>query len=395
MHTELRQIPVSEVTQGFVYNELEGKGLYGLNGTLTIQPEYQRNYIYGDGKKDVAVIESMLKGYPLGLIYFTDVSAGFNDGKNHLEVLDGQQRITSIGRFVTGKFAIIVDGREQTFSSLPQEQQDMILGTQLLVYVCTGTEAEIKEWFRTINIAGVPLNPQELRNAVYSGPFVTAAKREFSNSTDARQQKWSYYVKGEPKRQEILQEALEWVADSRDQSIDGYMAEHRLDTNITELKSYFSTVIEWIGAVFPMTPHRTMRGLEWGRLFETYHGTSYNGTDMVARVEELLGDPAVRKESGIFEFLLGHETDHTLLDVRVFDEATKRAVYAQQTNQAKAAGTSNCSDCSNGHSANKTKIWAQKEMDADHVTAWTKGGATDASNCEMLCSRHNRAKGNR
>ena len=239
------------------------------------------------------------------------------------------------------------------------------------------------------------MNPQELRNAVYSGPFVTAAKREFSNSTDARHQKWSYYVKGDPKRQEILQEALEWVADSRDQSIYGYMAEHRLDTNITELKSYFSTVIECIGAVFPMTPHRTMRGLELGRLFETYHGTSYNGTDMVARVEELLGDPAVRKESGIFEFLLGHETDHTLLDVRVFDEATKRAVYAQQTNQAKAAGTSNCSDCSNGHSANKTKIWAQKEMDADHVTAWTKGGSTDASNCEMLCSRHNRAKGNR
>src|SRR5690625_5083225 len=205
MQTELRQIPVHDVTQGFVYNELEGKGLYGLNGTLTIQPEYQRNYIYGDGKKDVAGIESMLKGYQLGLIYFVDVSAGFNDGKDDLAVLAGQQRSTAISRFVTGKFAIIVDGREQTFSALPQEQQDMILGTQLLVYVCTGTEAEIKEWFRTINIAGVPLNPQELRNAVYSGPFVTAAMREFSNSTDARQQKWSYYVNCDPKRQENLQ----------------------------------------------------------------------------------------------------------------------------------------------------------------------------------------------
>lgn len=395
MQTDLRQITVRDITQGFVYNELEGKGLYGLSGTLTIQPEYQRNYIYGDGKKDVSVIESMLRGYPLGLIYFTDASAGFDDGKDHLEVLDGQQRITSIGRFVTGKFAIIVDGREQTFSSLPQEQQATIMDTELLVYVCTGTEAEIKEWFQTINIAGVPLNAQELRNAVYSGPFVTEAKREFSNSADARQQKWAHYVKGDPKRQEILQEALEWVADAKGQSIDGYMATHRLDTDITELRNYFTTVIDWISAVFPMTPHRSMRGLEWGRLFQTHHRTSYTGAHMIERVQTLLGDPAVRKESGIYEFLLGGETDHQLLSLRVFDDTTKRAVYTQQTKAAKAAGTSNCSDCTNGHTANQTKIWAQKDMDADHVTAWTKGGATDASNCEMLCARHNRAKGNR
>lgn len=395
MQTDLRQITIREVIEGFVYNDYEGKGLYGLNGALTIQPEYQRNYIYGDGGKDIAVIESLLKGYPLGLIYFTDVSAGFDDGQDHLEVLDGQQRITSIGRFVTGKFAITVDGREQTFSSLPPEQRDMILDTELLVYVCTGTETEIKEWFQTINIVGVPLNAQELRNAVYSGPFVTAAKREFSNSADARHQKWAHYVKGDPKRQEILQVALAWIAQSKGQSIDGYMAAHRLDTDISELQTYFSTVIEWIGSVFPMTPPSSMRGLDWGRLYEVYHHTSYNGADMVKRVEGLLADPAVRKESGIFEFLLAGETDYRLLELRVFDDATKRAVYAQQTQRAKAAGTSNCSDCTNGHSANKTKIWTQKEMDADHVTAWTKGGSTDPSNCEMLCSRHNRAKGNR
>lgn len=395
MQTELRQITVRDVTKGFVYNELEGKGLYGLNGTLTIQPEYQRNYIYGDGKRDVAVIESMLKGYPLGLIYFTDVSAGSDDDKDHLEVLDGQQRITSIGRFVTGKFAIVVDGREQTFSSLPPEQQTKVMDTDLLVYICAGTEAEIKEWFQTINIAGIPLNAQELRNAVYSGPFVTEAKREFSNSSDARQQKWSHYVKGEPKRQDVLEKALEWVSASKGQSIDGYMAAHRLDTEIIELQTYFSTVIEWIGSVFPITPHKAMRGLEWGRLNDAHHNTSYDGDHMVQRVEELLGDPAVRKESGIFEFLLGGETDYKLLEVRIFDDATKRSVYAQQTQEARAAGISNCSDCASGHSANQSKIWAQRDMDADHVTAWTKGGATDASNCEMLCIRHNRAKGNR
>ena len=195
MKTSLKQISIADIVEGFVYNEAEGKGLYGLNGRLTIQPEYQRNYIYGDGKRDVAVIESILAGYPLGLIYFTDTD------DDRLEVLDGQQRITSIGRFITGKFAIKVDGREQTFSSLAPEQQDLIRNTSLLIYTCSGSEPEIKRWFQTINIAGVPLNEQELLNAVYSGPFVTAAKAVFSNSGDSRQQKWSAYVKGDPKRQ--------------------------------------------------------------------------------------------------------------------------------------------------------------------------------------------------
>ena len=196
MKTELiTDYTIADITKGFVYNEAEGKGLYGLDGALTIQPEYQRHYIYGDGKKDVAVIESILAGYPLGLIYFNRTDSG------QLEVLDGQQRITSIGRFVTGKFAIKVDGREQSFSSLPAEKQELIRETRLLVYVCEGTEAEIKEWFQTINISGVPLNEQELLNAVYSGPFVTAAKAVFSNTADTRQQKWSAYVKGDIRRQ--------------------------------------------------------------------------------------------------------------------------------------------------------------------------------------------------
>ena len=394
METQLRQIQVREIVEGFVYNELEGKGLYGLNGTLTIQPEYQRNYIYGDGKKDVAVIDSMLKGYPLGLIYFTDASAGFDDGKDHLEVLDGQQRITSIGRFVTGKFAIVIEGREQTFSSLPVHDQERIMNTELLVYVCTGTETEIKQWFQTINIAGVPLNAQELRNAIYSGPFVTAAKREFSNSSDARQQKWEHYVKGAPKRQEVLEVALEWVAASRGVSIDGYMAQHRHDTGIDELSRYFTTVIDWIGSVFAMAPDKSMRGLEWGELYERFGQQAYNNQEMVQKVNDLLGDPAVRKTSGIYEYLLGGEVERQLLSIRVFDEPTKRAKYTQQTKMAKAAGVSNCPVCASGENTNKTKIWPAKDMDADHVTAWSKGGATTPENCEMLCKSHNRAKGN-
>lgn len=390
MDTDLKKYTVAEVTEGFVYNELEAKGLYGLAGELVIQPEYQRNYIYNDGKRDVAVIESLLKGYPLGLIYFVDA-----DGT--LEVLDGQQRITSIGRFVTGKFAIKRAGREQTFGSLPKEDRDRILDAELLVYVCKGTEAEIKEWFQTINIAGVPLNAQELRNAIYSGPFVTAAKAEFSNSQNALQQKWSAYVKGDPKRQEVLQEALAWVgaAQSPPQTIDGYMAAHRADSGIGELKTYFTSVIDWIDSVFVGVPDKAMRGLEWGRLYETYHGTAYNPKKVDERVQQLLSDPAVNSDKGVFEYVLGGEQDPRLLDVRIFDKATKQQAYNQQTSKANAKGTSNCPLCAHGFNANATRIYKLTEMEADHVSAWSRGGATTLANCEMLCVPHNRSKGNR
>ena len=387
MKADLKQYSVREVVEGFVYNQLEGKGLYGLAGKLVIQPEYQRNYIYGDGKKDVAVIDSLLCGYPLGLIYF-------NDGGVKLEVLDGQQRITSIGRFVTGKFAIQRDGREQTFSSLPQEERDTIMDSILLVYVCTGTETQIKEWFQTINIAGIPLNRQELLNAIYSGPFVTAAKAVFSNSGNANQQKWSSYVKGDPKRQEVLEVALGWVAASQGQTIDGYLAKHRQDASIAGLQDYFNSVMAWIDGVFIRSPDTEMRGLEWGRLFKEHHHKGYDPAAMDARISELRGDPAVHSRKGIYEFLLGGETQTQLLNVRLFDDRTKRQAYEHQTVAAKAAGRSNCPLCAVGHSANAAKIWDLKDMDADHVAAWSKGGSTDLANCEMLCSSHNRAKGN-
>jgi len=384
---------VAQVTEGFFYNELEGKGLFGLDGDLVIQPEYQRHYIYGDGKKDVAVIESLLKGYPLGLIYFVDTGATKSP---HLEVLDGQQRITSVGRFVTGKFAIIDDnGKEQTFSSLPKEDCERITGSELLIYVCTGTEAEIKEWFQTINIAGVPLNNQELRNAIYSGLFVTAAKREFSNSQNALQQKWSHFVKGDPKRQEVLEEALSWVAASKGQSIDGYMAAHRQDKGIGELKAYFSTVIDWINSVFIAPPDKAMRGLDWGRLYEQYHHKSYKTDELDADLQELLLDPAVSDRKGIYEYLLGGKTETRLLNVRIFDAQTKKTAYAQQTTKAKAGEISNCPLCAHGSNANRARIYKANEMEADHVAAWSKGGESTLENCEMLCVPHNRSKGNR
>ena len=387
MKTTLQtEITIKDICEGFVYNELEGKGLFGLSGKLTIQPEYQRNYIYADGKRDVAVIESILKGYPLGLIYFNKINS------ENLEVLDGQQRITSFGRFVTNKFAIKdQNGMEQYFSGIAKDKQDLILQTKLLIYECEGTESEIKEWFKTINIAGVPLNNQELLNAIYSGPFVTLAKEEFSNSTNAKIQKWSAYVSGSANRQEFLECALDWVSKG---NIGDYMSRHRFDNNITELKNYFNSVIDWTSTVFTDV-ETEMRGLEWGRLYETYKKQPYNPQKVSEQVRELYADSYVKNRKGVFEFILGGSTDFKLLDVRVFDEATKKSVYAKQTVEAEKNGTSNCSLCTIGHEANKTKIWSLKDMDADHVSAWSKGGATDIKNCEMLCKTHNRAKGNR
>lgn len=387
MKTTLKtDITVQDICDGFVYNELEGKGLFGLAGKLTIQPEYQRNYIYADGKKDVAVIESILKGYPLGLIYFNKVS------DDVLEVLDGQQRITSFGRYVTNKFAIQDEnGMQQYFDGIAAEARKKILETKLLIYECQGQEKEIKDWFKTINIYGVPVNHQEILNAVYSGPFVTLGKAEFSNSQNSNIQKWSAYISGSVNRQDFLERALEWVSKG---DIDDYMSRHRYDKNITELKTYFNSVIDWVSTVFTDVESE-MRGLEWGRLYEKYHHTSYNPKHVSKKVQELYGDPYIKNRKGIFEYILGGSVDTKLLDVRVFDEATKKSVYATQTAKAEKKGESNCPLCALGHDANKNKIWKFNEMDADHVAAWSKGGATNIKNCQMLCKTHNRAKGNR
>ncbi len=388
MITTLRtNITVADICVGFVYNNLEGKGLFGLRGKLTIQPEYQRNYIYADagGKKEQAVIESLLKGYPLGLIYFNKVAA------DEFEVLDGQQRITSVGRFVTNKFAIMENGYPKNFDSLPTDQQKKIRESTLLIYECEGSESEIKEWFKTINIAGVPLNEQELHNAVYSGPFVTKAKEEFSNSQNANIQKWSAYVKGSANRQEYLARALDWVSKG---DIGGYMSSHRNDNDIKEIKTYFNSVIDWASTVFvDVLPE--MKGLEWGRLYEDYHVTFYDPEKMSADVDALASDPYVTNRKGIFEYLLGGSKDKKQLAVRVFDSKVKTIAYTRQTQDAKTKGESNCPLCAHGNDSNRERIYELKEMDADHVAAWSKGGSSTAENCQMLCVTHNRAKGNR
>ena len=387
MKAERKIYTVEEICKGFTYNEAEGKGLFGLSGRLTIQPEYQRNYLYAEqnGVREIAVIESVLKGYPIGLLYFNRVD------DSRLEVLDGQQRITSLGRFLTRKFAIKIDGMEQYFDYMAEDLKERILKTELLVYECEGTESEIKEWFKTINIVGLPLEEQEILNAVYCGSFVTLAKEVFSNSQNANINKWSAFLRGNVKRQAYLHTALDWVSRG---NISGYMSLHRNDDNIRELQTYFNSVIDWASGVFSNI-EKEMCGLPWGELYEKYHTTPYNPVEVAKKQRELYEDYYVKNKKGIYEYILGGCKETKLLEVRCFDEPTKKNVYARQTKEAQEKGVSNCPYCAMSGGANSTKIWKLSEMDADHVTAWSKGGATDVDNCQMLCQTHNRAKGNK
>lgn len=394
MKTRLEtKIKVEDICKGFQYSELEEKGLFGWEGKLTIQPEYQRSYIYANGKDDVAVIDSLLKGYPIGLIYFVETE------KDKYEILDGQQRITSIGRYYTNWFAWIDEnGIPYKFDSLPEDKQNKILNTELTIYICSGEESEIKEWFKTINIAGKPLNNQELLNSIYSGPFVTKAKEVFSNSQNSNLHKWLSYAKADVKRQGLLEIALGWVSKDwqKDKNLEKYMSDHKKDEDINELVSYFKDVINWVSTIF-IDVEDEMQTINWGKLYELYHKNAYNPTEISKKLHELYSDFYVKDKKGCYEYILNgcKEEDLKLLNIRIFDDPIKKSVYSNQTKIAKEKGISNCPICASGNNSNKTRIYDLKEMDADHVTAWSKGGATDISNCEMLCITHNRAKGNR
>ncbi len=394
MKTRLRtDLTIRQICEGFQYSESEEKGLFGWAGKLTIQPEYQRNYIYANGKDDVAVIDSLLKGYPIGLIYFVETE------KDKYEILDGQQRITSIGRYVTNKFAWIDENDiPYKFESLPKDKQDKIYNTELTIYICSGEESEIKEWFKTINIAGKPLNNQELLNSIYSGPFITKAKEVFSNSQNSNLHKWLSYMKVEVKRQGLLEVALSWVSKDweKDGNLEKYMADHRHDDNINELTSYFNDVINWVSTIF-IDVKDEMQYINWGKMYEKYHKNPYNSNDVSRKLNELYSDYFVNDKKGCYEYILNgcKQEDTKLLNIRLFDEPTKKTVYESQTQNAKIKNISNCPMCVIENLSNKTKIWDYKDMDADHVTAWSKGGSTDISNCQMLCRTHNHIKGNR
>lgn len=382
MKIELERIKVRDLVEG--YQDNEELGVRAYDGKLDVRPPYQREFVYKDKQRD-AVIETLRKNFPLNVMYWAvQEDATF-------EVIDGQQRTISICQYVEGDFSIDVDGHQLAFHNLQSDQQDQILDYELMVYLCEGTDSEKLGWFKTINIAGEKLTDQELRNAVYHGPWVSAAKKYFSKNGSPAYAISSDYMTGSPIRQEYLETAIEWINDGK---IDEYMRDHQHETDANELWLYFKGIIDWVETMFP-NKRSQMKSVKWGPLYNRHKGANLDPIKLEARVDALMSDLDVKSKVGIYEFLLGGEVDTKLLDVRVFDEKTKLATYGQQTKAAKAAETSNCPMCATGSNNNVGRIYELSEMDADHVTAWSKGGATNLSNCEMLCVQHNRSKGNR
>ena len=387
MKIELHQFTIGEVVEG--YHDSDEEGVVGYGGRLNIRPKYQREFVY-DPPKQMAVMDTVWKGFPLNVMYWVRNDDGT------FELLDGQQRTLSICRFIAGEYMMTFDGTLRGWSNMNAEQQQRVLDYKLQIYVCEGTPSEQLDWFRIINIAGERLTNQELLNAIYSGSWVTHAKRRFSKNGCVAFKLAEKYMVGSTMRQAYLETALRWIAEAKygKEDVRRYMAEHQHDGDSDELWQYFQEVFAWVFRLFP-DYHKEMKGLDWGILYNRYKDNAYKSTYLQQRVGELMEDENVTDKAGIYEYLLGGEQATQLLSVRVFDDITKRKVYTRQTKEAQEQGVSNCPLCAIGHDANRTKIWSLKEMDADHVTAWSKGGATDIANCQMLCRTHNRAKGNR
>jgi len=389
MEIELRPITVREVVENFVDNAEEG--VVGYGGKLNIRPAYQREFVYRDEQRS-EVIRTIMRGYPstefpLNVMYWAKIS------DNHYELIDGQQRTISFCQYATNGFSIMIDGIPQNFDNLSPEKKEYFLNYKLQVYVCEGTNDERLDWFTIINVAGEPLAQQELLNANFTGPWLTSAKRYFMKSNSPAYLLANRYIEIEANqsRGKGLETAINWISND---DVKQYMADHQNDANADVLWQTFRTVIEWVQRTFTEY-HHEMKGLNWGKLYEQYHEQIYNPVTISTQVQKLYGDLYIKNRAGIFEYILGGSIDTKLLDVRVFDDATKNSVYATQTRAAKAKGKSNCPYCSLGRNSNKDKIWGLEEMDADHVTAWSKGGASSIKNCQMLCIPHNRAKGNR
>ncbi len=382
MKIDLQRIEVRALVAG--YEDNEELGVRAYDGNLDVRPPYQREFVYKDKQRD-AVIETLRKEFPLNVMYWAVQT------DDTFEVIDGQQRTISICQYVEGDFSILVDGHQLAFHNLQLDQQEQILDYELMVYFCEGTDSEKLDWFKTINIAGEKLTDQELRNAVYHGSWVSAAKKYFSKNGCPAYQIASDYMTGSPIRQDYLETSIEWINGGK---VDEYMRDHQRDTNADELWLYFKGVIVWIETTFPKKRSQ-MKSVKWGPLYNKYKDASLDPTKLEVRVLELMGDLDVKNKRGIYEFLLGGEADTKLLEVRVFDEKTKLAAYGRQTAAAETAGISNCPMCAGGGNNNATRVYDVSEMDADHVAAWSKGGASDLTNCEMLCVPHNRSKGNR
>ena len=362
MKIELKEITIKELSNG--YQDNNENGVIGFGGQLDIRPPYQREFIYKDKQRD-AVINTITKNFPLNVMYW----AVREDGT--FEVIDGQQRTISICQYVDGEFAY----QNRYFHNLKEDEKEQILNYKLMVYVCSGTESEKLEWFETINIAGEKLTPQELRNAVFTGSWVSDAKRYFSKTGCVAFNIGSDYLNGSPIRQEFLETAIGWInGDDSNDGIKLYMAKHQHDPNATALWLYFQSVITWVNATFTNKRKKFMKGIAWGFLYNKYKDVVYDTKAIEEETAKLIADDDVEKKSGIYAYILTR--DERYLGIRTFSDSIKQKVYEKQK----------------GHCIICKKHFDISEMEGDHITPWSEGGKTIEINCQMLCKDDNRRK---
>ena len=370
---EEMKITVGEITKGYINNDEQG--VRGYNGLLDIRPPYQREFIYNE-QEQCAVINTVLHNYPLNIMYWVKRS---NDAECPYEVMDGQQRTLSLCEYVAGKFSFDF----KNFFNQPADIQKKILDYRLTVYVCEGEESEKLEWFKTINIAGKPLNEQEIRNAVYAGPFVSDAKKHFSKTNCAAYRLGKDLVNGSPIRQDFFKKALEWMADhetrnGKPQSAVGYMSLHQHDLNAMPLWTYFQSVLRWAMDTFNMKKvKKIMKGLDWAKFYDEYHEKVLDIKAMEKQIIDLIGDDEIQKQQGIIPYVL--TGDEHYLDLRAFPDKIKLAVWEKQQHK--------CAVCGNEFDI--------ALMEGDHITPWKDGGRTTIENCQMLCRECNRRKGSK
>ena len=358
MNIELKEITIQELSDGFQDNN--ENGVVGYGGKLDIRPPYQREFIYKDKQRD-AVINTITKNFPLNVMYW----AVREDGT--FEVIDGQQRTISICQYIDGDFAF----QNRYFHNLKADEKEKILNYTLMVYVCSGTESEKLEWFKTINIAGEKLTEQELRNAVYTGSWVSDAKRYFSKSGCVAYNIGSDYLNGSPIRQEFLETAIDWISEGK---IENYMATHQHDPNATALWLYFQSVITWVNATFTVKRKKFMKGIQWGLFYNKYKDVVFDTKAIEEETARLIADDEVEKKSGIYAYIL--TKDERYLGIRTFSDSVKQKVYENQKGI--------CPICKNHFDIS--------EMEGDHITPWVEGGKTIEENCQMLCKDDNRRK---
>ena len=367
MKIELHEIPIRDVADGYV--DSAENGVVGYGGRLNIRPAFQREFIYKDKQRE-EVIHTVRQGFPLNVMYW----AKSDDG--NYEVLDGQQRTISICQYIKEPFSVTIDGNPLTFSNLSKQEQEFILDYKLMVYICEGTDREKLNWFKIINIAGEKLSTQELRNAIYTGEWLTDAKKYFSKTGCPAYKIAGDYLKGSAIRQEYLETVLRWITERDGIQIEDYMSRHQHDTNCNELWLYFQTVINWVKVTFPNYRGGLMKGLEWG-VFYNHHGSgSYDQRILETRIVELLDDEDVSNQKGIYEYLLDGNEKH--LNIRAFSAKMARTAYERQQGI--------CPKCG--------RHFEIGDMQADHITPWSKGGHTTSDNCQMLCADCNRRKSN-